>query len=753
MMLQLLKPDQGQDRDASIADYVSPDQVFATVLSFVRRQYPTLLATLLVTLVIGAAYLLVTRSTYTAQATLIIDTRKLQAFQSQNALFSEVPIDSPAVESQLELIKSDNIARSVIRDLHLANEPEFSRYGGGFLGNALYYFYEIFEPGDASQDEVDRRALREFTNNLSVKRIGLTYVIEVSYSSAQPDRAALIANAIAEAYINDQLDAKYQSARRAGNWLSDRIQELKRQATSADKSIVDFKSENNIVDAGGRSISEQQVAELNSQVLAARTVTAEARARLDRIEQIMKSDVREATVTDTLRSDVVSKLRTQYLELANREADLSARYGSNHLAAVNLRNQMREIGRSITAELGRLAETYKSDYEIAKQREDEVQGALQAAVARSQIGGQAQVQLKELESNSQIYRSLYENFLQRYTESIQQQSFPITEARVISIATRPFKRSSPKTVLVLLIACGGGLMLGLGIAMMRDMADRAIRTSEQAEALLGTDCLAILPLLAAEASPDGEYPPERPQALRPNAGVFRAVVNDPFSRYTEGVRSIKVAVDLNNQARSGRVVGLSSALPNEGKSTVAASLALLCAQAGARSILVDGDLRNPSLTKLMAPNADKGIIQVIHGTARLEDVICKDDATGLHFLPAVIPFPLAYSSEILASDLMRGMIDNLSKQYDYVIVDLSPLAPVIDVRSTGHFIPTYVLIVEWGKTNIEVLEQALGHARTVREKLLGVVLNKADTTLLKRYEGYGTDYYYHPNYSPRVEIS
>lgn len=742
-MLQLLKP---EEREIERADYVSPDQMFAAALGFARRQYPIFLVTMLITLALGAAYLVVVRSTYTAQATIIIDTRKLQPYTSQNSLFTEVPVDSPAVDSQLELIKSDNIARSVIRDLHLAQEPEFSRYGGGFVGNLLYYFYQLFEPGDESQDEIERRALREFSNNLSAKRVGVTYVIEIAYRSALPGRAAQVANAVAEAYINDQLDAKYQSARRAGDWLSSRIQELKQQAISADRSIVDFKSKNNIVDAGGRSISEQQVAEINSQLLAARTVTADARARLDRIEQVMKSDVRDATVTDTLRSDVVSKLRTQYLDIANREADLSARYGVNHLAAVNLRNQMREIAKSITAELGRLAETYKSDYEIAKQREDEAQRALDAAVARSQIGGQAQVQLKELESNSQTYRSMYETFLQRYTESIQQQSFPITEARIISSAGRPSKRSSPKTILVLSMACAGGLMLGFGIGLMRDLSDRVVRTSDQVERLLGADCLATLPVLPAPALQPNDTPPS-PHEMQADAGAFWAVVSSPFSRYAEGIRSIKSAIDLNSRLRSGRVVGLSSALPGEGKSTTAAGLALLSAQSGHKVILIDADLRNPSLTKLMAPNAAAGLVEVVLGQRKFEDVVLREGTTGLDFLPAVIHTPIAHTSEILASEGMRALIERFSSMYDYIIIDLSPLAPVIDVRATGHFIPTYLLVLEWGKTNIDVLERALANARPVRENLLGVVMNKADTNLLKRYEGYGTSYYYDPKYS------
>ena len=180
-MLQILKRDPKPERDVGLVNYVSPDQVFATAVAFLRRQYPVVLIALLATLTLGATYLLVTRSTYTAQATLIIDTRKLQPFQSQNALFSEVPVDSPAVESQLEIIKSDNIARAVIRDLHLANDPEFARYGGGLIGNALFYLYAIFEPGDNSEEEIERRALREFSNNMNAKRIGLTYVIEIFF--------------------------------------------------------------------------------------------------------------------------------------------------------------------------------------------------------------------------------------------------------------------------------------------------------------------------------------------------------------------------------------------------------------------------------------------------------------------------------------------------------------------------------------------------------------------------------------------
>jgi polysaccharide biosynthesis transport protein len=285
---------------------------------------------------------------------------------------------------------------------------------------------------------------------------------------------------------------------------------------------------------------------------------------------------------------------------------------------------------------------------------------------------------------------------------------------------------------------------------MRDLSDRVVRTTDQAESLIGVDCLATLPVLTNTNIVPNDAPLS-PRTIKINAGTFFAVVDDPFSHYTEGVRSIKVAVDLNSSARARRVIGLSSALPNEGKSTTAAALALLCAQAGAKTILVDADLRNPSLTKLMTPDAPAGLLEVVSRKAQLSEVICQDPSSGLHFLPTVIDTPIAHSSEILASERMREVIEELNKSYDYVVIDLSPLAPVIDVRSTGHFVSTYVLIVEWGKTHIDVLERALASAKHFRENLLGVVLNKANTDLLRRYEGYGTSYYYHPNYSSRVD--
>ena len=437
---------------ASVRSFESPaeaatsSETFQSVLAFVRRQYRVIGLAVAIMIAAGIIYILTSPPSFTATATMIIDTKNTRLFQ-QPSMFSDMPIDAGTVESQVEIIKSETVGLAVIKQLHLTEDPEFVSGGGGLIGTLLGAVTGLFSSyGPPSEFALTRSAVFALQNRLTVRRVGLTYVIVISFRSFSPDRAAEIANAIANAYIDDQLEAKYQAARRAGTWLQARLNELREQASAAERAVVAFKNKNDIVDAGGRSMNEQQLAEFNSELVLARSRTADARAKFDRVQAVLMNNSPEATVaatvTDTLKNDVITKLRSQYLELSAREADWAARYGVNHLAVVNLRNQMREIQNSIRNELQRIAETYRSDVEIAQQREESVQKQLDQTVSQSQVASQAQVALRELESNAQTYRALYDNFLQRYMESVQQQSFPITDARVISAATRPLFKSS-----------------------------------------------------------------------------------------------------------------------------------------------------------------------------------------------------------------------------------------------------------------------------------------------------------------------
>lgn len=815
-MLQIDKAKSAVEPAAPASNDTSPEEQYASFVAFVRRQSPVIVFVMLLTLGLATVYIFTTPPRYTGEAVMIIDTHKLNLFQQQNSLGFDAPVDTAMVDSQVEILKSENIALSVIKDLHLTDDPEFVGANGGLIGavfGLVSSVTNLFGPDEPSSDlALTRRALQHFENALRIKRVGLTYVIDIDYESLSPERAAQIANAIADAYVVDALESKYQSTKRAAVWLQDRLKELRAQATAADRAEVDFKAKNNIVDTGGRLLNEQQLAELNSALVLARAQTAEAKARTDRVQQILQKENQNsrfedtATVTDTLHDDVITRLRQQYLDISARESDWSTRYGHDHLAAVNLRNQMAEIRKSIDDELRRIAETYKSDYEIAKSREDAVQKGLNDIISQSNDTNQAQITLRELDSTAQSYRAMADNFLQQYMMSVQQQSFPITESRLITQATPPLKKSHPRTLLVLAIATVGGMILAFGIGMVRDFSDRVFRTSQQVEGDLQADCIAVVPALKEDASGDAtvsggndgtihrsllkrgvdimcaalakttdtlrvaRYLSERrkfnkeaanepvfsarrndsafgPRTIVRNKSVLWHVIDSPFSRFTESIRAIKISGDLFGVSKSNKVIALTSSLPNEGKSTIGTSLAQLMAHSGARVILLDCDLRNPVLSRMLAPDANSGLIEVLSGRARLDDVTWTDPTTKLTFLPCVLKSRVAHTSEILASDATKKLFDRLREIYDYVVVDLSPLAPVVDVRATYNLVDSYIFVIEWGRTKIDVVEHALGAARGVYDNLLGVVLNKADINVLNRYESYRGKYYYNQYYA------
>src|SRR5580704_1861960 len=626
-MLQISKLRPAEQQSTPVSEFVSPAELYANAVGFVQRQYSVVVFVLLLTLVLGTVYIFTSAPRYTAHAILVIDTHKPQFLQSDPQM-SPAPLDSAAVDTQIEILNSENVELSVIKDLHLNEDPEFISPNAGFLGtisNLVTGAVNAVLPSTANEPSAEylvmQRALRTFKAHLTVKRIGLTYAIEIDFESLSPERAAQIANAIADAYVVDALEAKYQITRRAAVWLQDRLKELREQSSEAERAVVAYKTKNNIVDTGGELMNEQQLAELNSDLIQARAATAEAKARFDRVQHILGAGevdpdaASTATVADTLHNDVITKLREQYLELEARESLWAVKYGANHLAVVNLRNQIGELRRSIYEELKRTAQTYQSDYEIARKREESIQKSLSQIVSESQATNEAQVTLHNLQSNAQTYRAIYDNFLQRYMESVQQQSFPISDSRVISKATPPLLKSSPKPVLIMTLAALTGLIFGAGIGKLRDIADRVFRTTTQVREHLQVDCISVVPMVQGGAKPNasaagpsiklasapigksgrtGSRRSSRaavqaaaksgPHNIVRDASVRWTVADAPLSRFTESIRAIKIAIDLARTDNGNKIVGIASSLPDEGKSTIAMSLAQLIAHSGGRAI-------------------------------------------------------------------------------------------------------------------------------------------------------------------------
>jgi succinoglycan biosynthesis transport protein ExoP len=722
-------------------------ELIAFVLGFIRRRLWVVVIPCVVVCALGLPLVFkLVVPLYNAAANVYIDNRKVQIVKDQPV--QDRSIDGYVLESQIEILKSENVGLAVVRNLHLANEPEFGIPKPGLLSALLGRTQTL------SEFDRQRRALGVLDANMFAKRLGATYVIEISYKSEDAERAATVANAIANAYINDLLEGKLFTSQRTIELLNDRLKVLSDQVTEAQGKVNSFRAENKIVENGdGRTVNEQQISQLGSQQIEARQRAAAANAKLASIEEIINANTDDAvvfaSVPDTAKTDFFTKQREEYLKKENRYRELLAVYSADHSVVIKLRNEMRGLRVGMREELKRVAEGYKNEYELSKRYEDSLQQEINTAQSQSIVTNEVRVKLHQLESVAKSLRSEYDDLLQKRNGMVQQQSLQessqISEARIISKATPPPSKDYRKFLVGALAVPVGGLGLGLALALFLELMDDVFHTERQVHKALGARCLAIVPMWKeAEQGTNSGWTSTgsvAPRTILRDQSPLWSVSDSPFSYFAESVRSIKAAADLYGAGNTVKVIGFTSAVPNEGKSTIAASLAQAVAQSGSRVILVDCDLRNPSLSASLAPVADRGLVEVISGKATLNEVVWTDPTTSMAFLPTVMKSRVAQTNEILASDATKKLLDTLRLMYDYVVVDLSPLAPVVDVRATVNLVDTYVFVIEWGKTHTSVVRRTLEAAPSVVDNLLGVVLNKTDMKLLRQYDSHVSKYH------------
>lgn len=765
------------------------------LLAFARRQWLLVVICTLLGAALGVFYLSSSQPLYTASASVLIDSRNVPRVDTSYDPQTGGGIDSSVADSQVEVMLSNNVLLAVIDKLDLTNHPVYSSTGRNAaastvseaIGSARELTTSLWNsvrgltgieatdepvPDEAAtpapeaartdpeaplelidsidpEDKAKLAIMESIRRGLLVSRIRLTYVIEIRYTSPDPQLSANLVNAVANQYLTDQLEAKYEATRRAGSWLSTRIEELKQQSLSADLAVQKYKAENGLISADGRTINEQQLAEINSELVVARTDTSRNEARYNRIRNIIESRQTEAAVSESIGNAVISDLRQKFLEASRQLNELEPRLGSGHVRVVQLRNDMKESQRLIFDELRRIAESYKSDYDIAKQREIALSASLQALVGSNAADNQTLVTLRQLEREATTYKNLYELFLQRYQEAVQQQSFPITDSRVITQAAPPTQKSSPNSMFVMAFAVLIGGTMGVALGFLREFNDRAFRNGTQVRQELDQEFFGVLTKVPVKRLRPAETKLDengRNRSLRPLSSVYRHAIENPMSGFSETLRSIKLTADISFHDRRSKVIGMVSCLPKEGKTTVSKNLASLIASGGSKTLLIDADLRNPGLTRSIGGDAEEGIIDVLVNNRPVKDVVKIEEDTGLHFLPGVVRRRLFHTSDVLASSGMRDLLAWARTEYDYVIVDLPPLAPVIDVRAVAHEIDGFVFVVAWGLTSRRLVRSILRAEDTVNEKCLGVVLNMADPRRLGKYQNFEDTENYVGNY-------
>ena len=353
-----------------------------------------------------------------------------------------------------------------------------------------------------------------------------------------------------------------------------------------------------------------------------------------------KSGGDPGSINAAISSDIITKLRTQYAEIAKSGADLASRYGERHPQLANIRAQLRDTQRLINEEVRRILQSTRHDYDVALSREQSLQKSFQELQGVSNVSNQAQVQLHELRREAEANRTLYESYLARYKETSAQESLEMPDSRVVTRASIPISPSFPKTTLIVGLALALGLGIGCSAAFLTDYLDRRIKTLDEVEQLVGLPALAAVPLVDArelarrakrgrealgrhDPNATGLLPPE----LQPP--LMRYASEEPSSYFAEAIRAIRLSIQRALRIKPVQIILVTSAIDNEGKTTVAVNLALSLAALGIRTLLVDCDLRNPETTRSLCPRARTGLLHVALGNEPIERAILIDRSSGL----------------------------------------------------------------------------------------------------------------------------
>ena len=543
-----------------------------------RRQIAIIMTATIAAFGFGLLYLATASPRHTAVAELLIDTQR-----------SRSPLDAPnssvdlsVIASQIETLKSETIARTVISKLGLDSDREFIE------PNLISRIAAWFEAGPTPAANLERgrqrRAIDRFGRALDVFLAGRSYAAVVRFTSDDPEKAARITNAICEAYIDDQLDAKTSNSTKANLWFERRLNELKPQVDRANQAIGDFRREN-------------------------------------------------PGQLDSLR-----------------------------------------------------------------------QGQFQSLVAAA-------------EAQKRAYEA-FQN-LSRYSQTVEQQTFPATEARVVTWAEPPLTRSWPPIGLTLLFSAMAGCGLGMVVAYAREHLGRTVRTRQHVERDLNVRCLGYLPLL----KPRRRWKWRR-FGFRSSGreGILLNAHDAPFGA-SEVLIGVRVALDACNPSSTGTTIGITSPRLGEGKTTLAFNLAKCIADGGKRVLLIDADLRSLSLTRALAPQSRRGLPEVLRGVLPLTDIAV---VPGLDF--HVLPLPLdripRRPPDILSSRQMGEMLDNAKFIFDYVVLDLPPAIDHVDACASANQLDLFVLVAEWGRTKIADLEAVWARCDRIAERVVGVIVNK-----------------------------
>ena len=654
------------------------------------------------------------------------------------SLLADVSPDAERVQNEGFILQSRNIAKQVIDQLKLKQNPEFnpelappslwSRLNpqqylplwvqGWFNSPATTDAYKTV--GDSDDLMIDI-----LLGHVDVSTLGRSHVLTVKAELRDPVTAAAIANTLAERYLDYQRHDKIEQMDRVDKFLLGRINELREQVRKSDQAVEDYRRKYDLYKSSGISgsggVTTQQLTELNSQLLAAQTAKAEADSRLREAQEMRKGGAGSESVPQVLSSPLIMALKQQQADAERRAAQLQATYGAQHPQMLNARSEVGNIQAKVNAEiskvidgLAREARTADARYEALATNFDTLKGQM-GSVNDKAIG------LEALERDATVNRNLLQAMLLRAKQSTGAEVILQANAKLISPASPAQVPTYPPKALIALLGIAFGMMVGIAIALLREGGDHTFRRAEQVEAATGLPVLAMVPQLARRNQP----------AMQ--------VLRQPTSVYSEALRRLHIGVELSENATSPKTILISSATPSEGKSVMVASLGRLLASNGKRVLLIDCDWRSPRLHQIFRCSNRDGLASLlVDEELDLENTIHHDALSGVDVMPSGSWSPR--SAHKLSSDRMRHLLEALEQHYEFIILDTPPALVTADVLALSRLVEKVVFVVRWGHTRQEAVLEALKQIIDAQGDVAGVVMSRVVSKQYRQYS-YGDPFF------------
>jgi len=700
------------------------------------------------------------KNVYTATSTMVIGLPESQVVNIQEVLSRGNSLGD--VASEIEVLRSRVLAAKVIERLDLLNHPEFNP-SLREPETSLFDFLKYLNPktwvpaswkktlkeamgketmrvvpaaaAPASEQDAEeqkrKRRMATATNilisKLNVKAVDWGKVINITFSSLDPKTASRVANDFPEAYIVDQLEAKFEATEKANAWLTGQLQELETMVVDSERAVEFYRDEYGLAEGSGNTLLDTQVSELSSQLIIARSELAEVNARLNQLRRLLESGGQGAeTAAEVMSSALVQQLRTQEAQALSRQSELSVELGPKHPRMLQVSAEIIEIRKRIRDEVQRIAIGLEQEAEFARTRVASLGTNLRAARGETSAQNKESIQLRALEREAAANRTLYQTFLNRFKETSSTQGLESSDARIISAAEVPGWPSSPNRKKLLTQYILLGFFGACGLVLALQMLNPGMMTPEQVQQVLKEYVIGLIPISPNKAAPH-DYVMEKP-----NSGLV------------EAINSLKFGLALSDPDHPVQAIQVTSSLPEEGKTTLAIALARVMAASGQKVVLIDGDLRRSSIgKKLNMPEKHKGLSDlVMAGDEPLAEFLLRDEKGKVDVIPAGTA-KYANATDIFSSHRMKEIVGMLKSIYDLIIIDTPPVMAVADARIIGRIVDKTLFVVRWDKTPRKVARAAVEQLHRAEVDIAGVVLQQVD---LDRYGrmGYGdSGYYYH----------